>query len=87
MDVPNFGTWGEAWNYVLLAFTVTVATPCQGFETQHGLISSCFLLPSLVNSATWQMCTFLYVREEFIFLRKQFMMPEDFLAFLFYFYM
>jgi hypothetical protein len=54
---------GEAWNYVLLAFTVTVATPCQGFETQHGLISSCFFCyPCLwivqhgtcVNFSTWE---------------------------------
>ena len=36
MDVSSFGTWGMLGNYVPLASCVTVATPCWGFEAQHG---------------------------------------------------
>ena len=36
MDVPSFGTWEMLGNYVPLASIVTVATPCWGFEAQHG---------------------------------------------------
>ncbi len=44
MDVPSFGTWEMLLYSVLLASDVTVATPCQGFEDQHGLISPfCYL--------------------------------------------
>ena len=42
MVVPIFGTWGMLKDNVLFTSTVTAATPCQGFEAQHGLISSCF---------------------------------------------
>ena len=36
MDIPSLGTWGMLGNYVPLASCVTVATPCWGFEAQHG---------------------------------------------------
>ena len=44
MDVPClFETWEILLDNTLLASIVTVATPCQGFEAQHGLIFSCFV--------------------------------------------
>jgi hypothetical protein len=36
MDVPPVGTWEMLGNNVPLASIVTVATPCGGFEAQHG---------------------------------------------------
>ncbi len=54
MVVPIFGTWEMLKDNVLFASMVTVATPCWGFGTQHGLISSRFFVPLLVDkSATW----------------------------------
>ncbi len=57
---------------VLLASIVTVATPCQGFGTQHGLISSCFADTLLLKVPQGDMCKFLVIGEEFIFMRKKF---------------
>ena len=43
MDIPClFGTWEMLLEYVLLVSVLTVTTPCQGFGTEHDLISSCF---------------------------------------------
>ena len=54
MVVPIFGTWEMLKDNVLFASMVTVATPCWGFGTQHGLISSRFFCTMLVDkSATW----------------------------------
>ncbi len=36
MDVPSVGTWEMLGNSVPLDSIVTVATPCWGFEAQHG---------------------------------------------------
>jgi hypothetical protein len=41
-------------NDVHFASLVTVATPCWGFGTQHGLMSTRILIPLLVGkSAAW----------------------------------
>ena len=66
---------------VLFGSTVTVAASCQGFETQHGMISSCFADILLLMVLHGHICKFLCVGEELIFMRKFFWIPEYFLAF------
>ena len=56
-----FGTWGVLKDNVLLAFTVTVVTPCQGSEAQPGLISSRFVDTLLLIVPHGHMCNFLSV--------------------------
>ncbi len=70
MVVPNFGTWGMLKDNVLFASTVTEVTPCEGFKSQHGLISSCFADALLLIVLHGHMCKFLGVGEEFIFMKK-----------------
>ncbi len=65
----------------LLASVVTVATPCQGFEAQHGLFSSCFSDTLLLIVPHGHMCKFLVMGEEFVFMRKICWIPEYFLVF------
>ena len=82
MDVPClFGTWEMHLDNVLLASIVIVATPCQRFEAQHSLISSCFADTLLLIVPRGPMCKFLVVGEEFVLMRKIFWIPEYFLVF------
>ena len=74
MVVPIFGTWEMSKDNVLFASMVTVATPCWGFGTQHGLISSRFSLYHclLIKVPHGPVFIFLGVGEELIFMRKYF---------------
>ena len=54
-------------NNIPLGSIVTVATLCQGFEAQHGLISSRFADTLLLLTPFGHVCKFLVVGDEFIF--------------------
>ena len=76
MDVPSFGTWEMLGNNVPLASIVTVATPCWGFEAQHGYR----VVPNMVwfPVAFWYLAfnfsitvvTFPFFEEEFTLLSR-----------------
>ena len=75
MVVPIFGTWGMLGNNTPLVSIVTAVTPYQGFEAQHGLISSRFADTLLLIVPHGHMCNFLSVVEELIFKENIFDVP------------